>query len=241
MGRSQSHPATPAMGESWGASGQYGGSVSGSWSLVVPLALGAAVSPAVLTIQLLLLAGNTEPLRRGWAYAVGITITTIVYVAVLGTVARGLTLHSSDQSDLERIIKLLAAAALAALGVRALRSPKGGGLMRRVQSMGDAPLPDFIVLGVIAMMLNLSSLALMLPAVHLAVNSGSEVAAQLTLISLCAIAPAVLPVLFATSLGSKSKPVLSALNNFTSKHSAQISAAICFLFVVLLVISAVRS
>ena len=63
---------------------------------------------------------------------------------------------------------------------------------------------------------------------------------QLAVIAVCAIAPAVLPVLFATLLGSRSDAVLNALNRFTTTHSAQINAGICFLFAVLLLISALR-
>ena len=45
--------------------------------IVIPLAAGAAISPAVLTLQLITLSRKTAPLARGWAIAAG-------YVAVLG-------------------------------------------------------------------------------------------------------------------------------------------------------------
>lgn len=209
---------------------------------MLPLALGAAVSPTVLMMQLLLLAGGHRPLARGWAFALGITATTIIYVVILATIAAGVTLDSGAQSWAERIIKLIAAVALVALGVRALRRSGDGSLVGRVGRMKpDTPLWSFVTVGFGAMWLNLSSLALMLPAVHLAVNSGTDVIAQLLVIVLCAIAPAVIPVLAATLLGSHATPILGRLNTFTTTHAAQISAGICFLFAAILVWSAWRS
>ncbi len=213
-----------------------------SWPIVLPLALGAAVSPALLMVQLLLLSGGHRPIPRGWAYALGVSITTVLYIAALATIARGLTFgDGGSQSLVERAVKVVAALALAWLGVRSLRDPDRQSLMSRVNAMpADAPIRDFVILGFIAMWLNLSSLALMLPAVHIAVTTGSAVPAQFVVIALCAIAPAVLPVLLATLLGSRSSTVLDSLNRFTTMHSAQINAGICFLFAVILLISAVR-
>lgn len=217
-------------------------SVSAAWPIVLPLALGAAVSPTVLMVQLLLLSGGQRPLPRSWAFALGVTATSILYVTALATVAQGLSMSGGPQSVIERVIKLVAAAALAALGVRSLRRPGAGSLVGRVQRMNaDTPLWSFVVLGFVGMWLNLSSLALMLPAVHLAVSSGTQVGAQLVVIVLCAVAPAVVPALAATLLGSRSERVLGRLNTFTSTHSAQINAGICFLFTAILVLSALRA
>lgn len=216
--------------------------MSGSWSIVLPLALGAAVSPTVLMLQLLLLAGGTRPIPRAWAFAAGITVTTLIYVALMATIARGITLAGGSQSEWERLVKLIGAAILAFLGVRSLRRGGDGSLVGKVQKMKpETSLWDFAVLGFVTMWLNLSSLALMLPAVHLAVDSGTQIAAQLAVIVLCAIAPALLPVLAATLMGSHSQRVLGALNSFTTAHAAVINAGICFLFVVILVLSALRS
>ena len=216
--------------------------MSAAWPIVLPLALGAAVSPTVLMLQLLLLAGGHRPIARSWAFALGITATSVLYIVALATIAQGLTMSGGPQSTIERVVKLVAAVALAALGVRSLRHAGSGSLVGRVQKMKpDTPLWSFVVLGFIAMWLNLSSLALMLPAVHLAVNSGTQVGAQLVVILLCAVAPAVLPVLAATLLGSHAEQVLSRLNAFTTTHAAQINAGICFLFAVILVLSAWRS
>ena len=39
------------------------------FATVIPLALGAALSPAVLTVQLVTLTGRVAPVRRAWVLA----------------------------------------------------------------------------------------------------------------------------------------------------------------------------
>ena len=99
-------------------------------------------------------------------------------------------------------------------------------------------------MSLLTVMASSPSLVLMLPAVHVAVNSAAPVdqtVAMLVLIGLCALAPALVPALVVTVLGKKrSAPLLARLNGFTQAHSAQINAGICFLFAVLLLVSAIR-
>lgn len=213
-----------------------------AWGLVVPLALGAAVSPALLTLQLLILSGPKHQVTRAWAYTAGVTITVLLFIALVATVGRGLVLASGNEDLVTRLVKLAAAAALAFLGVHTLRrGPRADQGHRR---LADAPTVAFIPVGFGAMWLNLSSLVLMLPAVHVAVNSAAppgQLTAMLVLVAVCAVAPALVPALTVTLLGKKrSAPMLHRLNGFTQEHSAQINAGICFLFAVLLLVSAIR-
>ncbi|MEI2718108.1 MAG: GAP family protein [Candidatus Nanopelagicales bacterium] len=214
------------------------------WPTVVPLALGAAVSPALLTIQLLILAGKSRPVPRGWAYTAGVFVTTVIYMVVLATIARGIVLASSNQSDVERIVKLVAAAGLLFLGVHALRKKRDPAkIQARDEKLAKAPLRDFFGIGFAAMWGNLSSLVLILPAVHITINSdatSSTIATMMGLILLCAIAPALLPVLLLTLAGSHADPALASLNRFTTAHAQQINAGICFLFAALLVYSGLK-
>ncbi len=213
-----------------------------AWGLVIPLALGAAVSPALLTLQLLILSGPRHQVARAWAYTLGVALTVVLFIVLIATVGRGLVLASGNEDVVARAVKLAAAAGLAFLGVHTLRRPpKSEDSHSR---LADAPTLAFVPVGFGAMWLNLSSLVLMLPAVHVAVNSAAPVdqtVAMLVLIGLCALAPALVPALVVTVLGKKrSAPLLARLNGFTQAHSAQINAGICFLFAVLLLVSAIR-
>jgi threonine/homoserine/homoserine lactone efflux protein len=213
-----------------------------AWGLVIPLALGSAVSPALLTLQLLILSGPKHQVARAWAYTLGVALTVVLFIVLVATVGRGLVLASGNEDLVARAVKLVAAAGLAYLGIHTLRRPPRP--EDRHRKMADAPTAAFVPVGFGAMWLNLSSLVLMLPAVHVAVNSSAppdQTAGMLVLIAVCALAPALVPALVVTVLGKKrSAPLLARLNGFTQGHSAQINAGICFLFAVLLVVSAIK-
>jgi hypothetical protein len=50
---------------------------------VLPLAIGAAISPTLLALQLVVLTGATKPLARAWVVAVGSALVLATY-SVLG-------------------------------------------------------------------------------------------------------------------------------------------------------------
>ena len=56
--------------------------VSSLFLSVLPLALGAAVSPTLLTLELLILAGRNHPLSRAWSFALGASGVLIAYAVV---------------------------------------------------------------------------------------------------------------------------------------------------------------
>jgi hypothetical protein len=89
--------------------------------IVIPLAAGAAISPAVLTIQLVTLSRKTAPLARGWAIAFGYAAVLVVETVLAFALAAG-TGGSDTPSKTEAAIKLGAAVVLALLGLRAARA-----------------------------------------------------------------------------------------------------------------------
>ena len=141
-------------------------------SIVLPLALGAAVSPTLLTLQLLILAGARDQKKRAWAMCAGSAVVLFGYMLVLATIARGIDLATDDQSDAERAVKLLAAALLLLLGLRSLRHrhdpPKPPN-----EKLREAKPRLFFGVGAGAMLGNASSLVLVLPATHITVDVGA--------------------------------------------------------------------
>lgn len=218
--------------------------MGGLFTQVLPLALGAAVSPALLTLVLLMLAGRHQPVPRSWAYVLGVALVVVVLVG-LGLAFLGrLPDHATGaESPAQAWGKVAAGAALALLGVRGLL-PQGSpseAHLRRVQArqskLAAAGLGTFVAVGVVAMLLNFSSIVLMLPALHDISVSDSDVAtkaAVTTFLALMVLVPAVVPVLLVTLLGHRSDAVLARLNAFTTAHQRQINAGICFVFAALL-------
>jgi hypothetical protein len=208
---------------------------------VVPLALGAAVSPMVLTVQIFILAGKTKPLIRAWVFTVGGALTLVAYSLLGATILKGGGAERHSVST--AIIRLVAAALLLLLAVRAARA-KATSSQRLFDRLDSASTISFLVVGVLTMIANFSTLVLFLPAIHeilrASVSDADKLLTYVVLLSITMI-PALVPVLIATLLGSKADSILGDLNRFVTKYAKQINVGICLLFAVLLLWAGIRA
>ncbi len=202
--------------------------------IVIPLAAGAAISPAVITLQLITLSRSTAPLARGWAIAAGYAGVLAVETVIAFGLAAG-TGGSGTPSRTEAAVKLAAAVALTLLGLRALRAaPKED----KPEPDSDRPkLGRYLVIGAALMATNITTTVLFIPAMHDIGTSdvafaGKAVAA--VLVFAITLVPAAGPPLAVTLLGDRAHAVLEALNGFTTRHRRAINAVICFGFAVFL-------
>ena len=201
---------------------------------VVPLALGAAVSPMVLTVQIFILAGRVKPLLRAWVFTAGGALTLVAYSVLGATILKGGGAERHSVST--AIIRLVAAALLLLLAIRAARA-KTTSSQKLLDRLDSASTLSFLIVGVLTMIANFSTLVLFLPAIHEILRSSvSEADKFLTYALLLAITmiPALLPVGIATLMGSRADGILEGLHRFVTKHTKQINVGICLLFAVLL-------
>ena len=205
---------------------------------VLPLSLGAAISPTVLTVQVLLLSSGRDPRARAGWFVVGSGAVLAGAIAVFATLARGVSLRADNPATVEVVVKLVAAAALLALGVRALvHTPQ------KHRPAVSQSLPNTAYLGVGAglMLTNLSTLVLIIPAVHDTINAHAALPGRIALLAaiwLIALLPAWGPLALVLAGGRRADPVLQALHGFVSQHGKWINAGIAFLFAALLTYSA---
>jgi Sap-like sulfolipid-1-addressing protein len=203
------------------------------FGIVVPLALGAAISPTTLALQLFVLSRKTAPLARAWAIAAGYAVVLLAMMAIAFAFAA--STGSGSQSKPEAWLKLACAVGLAALGVLALRRPPKQ--RKQEPEGGDPKLGRFFAIGVALMATNLTTAALYLPAMHDVGDAGAS-AAGVALAALVVIAitlfPAVAPPLAVTLLGDRAVAALDALSAFCARHSRAINASVCFGFAIFL-------
>jgi hypothetical protein len=220
--------------------------MSGLLLSVLPFALGAAVSPTLLTLELLILTGRTHRKSRAWMFVIGASATIFAFGLLAATLFRNAGDPSTTPNPWSIGIKGVAALLLLALGIRQLRPARTAGEKhhsRVADRMQNAKAPVFLGIGVVGMLANFSTLVLYLPAVHLIVHSGESSAerwaAGLMLWGIT-ILPIVSPVLAVTIVGHRSDALLGRLNTWTTAHSRQINAGLCFLFAALLGYSGVK-
>lgn len=207
---------------------------------VLPLALGAAVSPTLFALEVLVLSGRTHPIGRAWAVAGGaagvLAGYTVLGLTVLGTVG---THHR--QSTLGATIDFAAAGLLALLAARSLHHrPTAAETHQRrsADRLADASPVAFAGVGAVAMLVNFSTLVLFLPALHEIARSSVGLAGQVVagvVLVVVTLLPVLVPVGLVAALGSRADPLLARLNRFVTDHSRAITAGIEILFCVLLV------
>jgi threonine/homoserine/homoserine lactone efflux protein len=207
---------------------------------VLPLALGAAISPVVLTLQVLTLAKNRFPLRRTWAIAAGCAVVASGWAAVaLIATNRTAAAHSGKPSATSGVLALAFALLLVGLGVHSLTGRTGND---DAKPTGDDERPrglEFFVIGLGVMVTNFTSFLLFFPAVHaIGISDVDETSRAIALVMLMVITliPAYVPPLFATLLGARAQAVLDRLGRFVTRHHATINATICFVFAVYLTV-----
>jgi len=200
-------------------------------AIVVPLALGAAISPTLFALEVLVLSGRHHPVARAWALAGGAAAILIAFSALGLTLLRNL--HSGhNRSPTDASIDLAAGVLLALLAARALHPRKTAAEShhdRTRRRLADMPTILFVGVGGLGMLVNFSTLLLFLPALHEISRSSVSLAgkgATWLILVVITLLPVLIPVTLVVILGPRASPFLDRLNTFVGGHSRQITVTI---------------
>jgi hypothetical protein len=162
----------------------YSPVVLAALAVVIPLGLGGAVSPVMLTEQTVLLAGPDGG-RAGVRYAGGVVLTTFVIVVALVLFGRAISLPTEPHLDasLDLVVGLLlvfVAVLVLVLGRRRGGSPsrKGGDDRRATGCQARAAFP----FGVFSMATNVTTLALIAAAAKEISRTDAQITAATVLV-----------------------------------------------------------
>jgi len=200
---------------------------------IIPFAIGAAISPTLLMIEVFALSSRSEPVRKGWMVALGSTTALLAYAAV-GVLAGSAIPHHHPHHGIDAGIDLAAGILLAALVVRQIRhrneKREKPGLLEK---LSDAPAKTFFTAGLIMMATNFSTIILFMPAIRIitkAHDSFSSDALAMAVFMVIALLPVLLPVSIVTVLGDRASDDLARLNAFVTRRSLAITATIGVVF-----------
>ena len=211
---------------------------------ILPYAVGAAVSPLLFTVEVVILAGGVRPKARSWVYALGVLVVAILISLLIAFVFRGVEPSDSGPSPLERGVAVAIALVLIALAVRSflpIHAKDEGKPNRLHEWMQNGKMRTFFVIGMIMMATNGSSIVIMIPGIHAveALRPGVIPAlAALGVLVLFVMIPAIFPVGVATAFGHRSDAFLARLNVFVVKHSRTIEGLICSAIAIYLLVDA---
>jgi hypothetical protein len=128
-------------------------------AVVIPLGLAAAISPVMLTEQTVLLAGP-DGRRAAARYAVGATVTLLLFASAV--VAFGQTISLPESPHLDATLDLLLGALL--LGLALLVRRRQPRVHRARPSRGETRVRAALPFGVVSMATNVTTLGLVAPA-----------------------------------------------------------------------------
>lgn len=211
---------------------------------VLPFALGAAVSPTVWAIELLILSGANRPKARAWVFVAGFALMLAVLILVFTTILRTLSSSGQGPSPWARGVDIVVALALIALAIRQLHPSRSAGekhsskVEQRLQSGG---LGTYFGIGVGAMLTDASTIILLIPGTHLIAMSTADVTARFgasLLIFVIVLIPLLLPVTLLTLTGRRSDALLARVNAWVTAHQRLINALVALLIAALLLINA---
>ncbi|MGK2939303.1 MAG: GAP family protein [Solirubrobacteraceae bacterium] len=191
---------------------------------VLPLALGAAVSPTLAALVIAVLASGDEPVRRGVALAAGAAIPLVLIAAVvlLTMHAAGVAEPGSGHRTLDGVVDLVFGVLLAGVAWRALQptpTPQEQQAARAVDAAGCTA--RHVALGVGIMVMNFSTLVLFVPAMkdiaRADVETVQEVAAVVVVLVIVLI-PAWVPVALRVAFPDRTARVLRPLGRWMHDH-----------------------
>ena len=215
---------------------------------VLPLALGAAVSPTLLALQLLVLSGPTHRMARAWSLVLGSALVLGVFSLLCVTALQRIRPHHSGHKSATDAAVLIGSGVL--LGLLALRSrirrPTPGEQQpsRITARLGTASTGWFVGVGALGMVVNFSTLLLVVPAVHEIPHSTAPAADQIVVFAVLyviVLLPVLAPVLLVTVMGSGSDRILDATHQWVNRNARTIATVIEVVFAVYLVVKGIRA
>lgn len=201
---------------------------------VVPLSLGAAVSPTVLGAIVLILASATAPRLRAWAAVLGMTIALVIVTIAFYFAGQWIAAHRPDPVIFSAV-DAVAGVLLIVLGIRdAVLAAKH--VQPKKKDHHTSPKPNLLVylgLGFVLIVTDVTSLVLYVPAMKDIVQASighPEYWLVAIIPVLCVLAPGVIPTGLSTVAPGPADRILNRLNDWVSAHTRLIAMVICFGF-----------
>jgi len=212
------------------------------WQRMLPLAIGAAVSPLVLLGQLAQLSGSggrALTLRRSLGYLLGTLAVVLIWTLAAGWIAHRLPTHQPGADPVAAAVQLLLSLALAALALQTWRRPLEEVPPGRPGQAATTGLLAPLLQGLGLMAVNVTSLVLFLPAAQLVGRSAQAWSVRLAAwiaLDLITLLPVWLPPLLLLLSGPVGARLLDRFGRWVNRHRRAIDAAVAAGFALLLAV-----
>lgn len=202
---------------------------------ILPLAVGAAISPMVLVFQLMVLASGRGGLGRSGAFVLGCGLVVLLWLSSAGWIATRLPPIGPGADPIAAALDGLFAVLLLAIGLMLVRQPRPPVAADQAQPRTGLLQP--LLTGLATMGCNLSSLVLFLPAmqqINRSAAQGTPWWPPTLLLVLLTLAPAWLPPALVLAAGQRARGWLQHLHAWVAPRQRGINATVAFALALLL-------
>jgi hypothetical protein len=192
----------------------------GAVAHMLPVAFGAAISPVVLIVNVLLLSGRSRPIARASAYAIGCAIIIVGFGIAGVTIIKGV---STAPREVAAVIHLAVGTISLAFAARAaIRGPSPPPKEEVAPAEDrDKPTWTFVLAGLGAMGINMTTLTMFLSIcaeiVRAPLDNGQE-AIALGIADVIILLPVWGPLLLAVVAPEVARRMFGPLNDFLTRH-----------------------
>lgn len=205
---------------------------------VIPLAIGAAISPGVLAITVIILGAKKSPRARVAYMLLGIFLV----LAVIALVASSAAQVPKEQSHtyLVRWLDIGLGVLLLLLGIRGLlKKPDPNAPAKTAKPRGQGGPLRYIVVGFFVMGTDFSSLVLFIPGIRDTILAPVDLLGKIiagAILFFGVMAPAIVPLLATIISPDRAGRTMTKINDWLTTHSRIISTTLAFVFGVYLVV-----
>jgi hypothetical protein len=210
-------------------------------SKVVPLSIGAALSPTMLALLLVVLSGKRS-VARATSFVLGVLLV-FAGLTVLGLLVSHSSHTSPSRTDVTRAVDVMAGVLLVLLAVgtllRGLLKEPGVPSAEPPTAGRDPGLLSAFLLGVVIMTTNISTILLYLPAmraISAARVTDPDKVVAVAVALLITLLPVMVIYLLAVLVPTYSKPLLERMHGFIDRHQRTIGIVVELVFGVYLVL-----
>lgn len=213
---------------------------------VIPLGIAAAITPALIALQVLVVSGPRWPKRAVAVFAANLLAFAVVAALLLFGLTQLPDVGTGKHSEWDTVIRLAGATVLFLIAIFfILPHPqmlkKSQGVFANVENKAHPW--EFAVLAFYFSITDLSSFAVMAPALHDITVSKAALIWQglfLLIFFVLALMATWVPPVLRVVLGSRAERVLNAIYSFVINRQFQILAAMCGVFAIYLLVTGLR-
>ena len=204
---------------------------------VLPLAAGAAISPTIMTLSVLILGGP-----HGKARQTVFTVVNVSLMCLLGVFGTAYMAHAADRHKTGKVnsasvvVDVTLGIVLLLLAIREHYSPAKDTEQDSADEAGKSTgiaVPKYAALGVVMTLTNFTTLALFAPALkEIAISKqpqSTELVVGLILVVIATVT-AWLPLLLTVLVPGPAERILGSINHFTTTYKHQIVQVVMLVF-----------